>query len=376
MEEMASVCLGSTANIMFNTFGFLGALVEFRTGLVFRLVKQMVDAQRKGEPVFFSWAITEPSAGTDVEDGRAMETMRPSSRADRVKGGYILNGTKCFNTNGSLAHYVIATIPADPSHPKESMATFLVPTNTDGFSVGRIERKCGQKASQTAELFFKDVFVPDEDLWALPGEGLAHTREILSITRGLVGLAGLALARGAFERCVQFANWKKIRSYRLIDEDWVQFALADMLKDIMAVRCVCVDFAISLDTYHVYKLFERVPVKAFLKIMPQKVLLGDSLISLAQNKLFSKAGTIYKKKHITEDLVETFVKNGSAVKVAGTDLAMDVSSRVLDVVGLEGMSYKFGIEKYFRDAKVFQIAEGTNQANRIDLFHNGIGQII
>ena len=71
MEEMASVCLGSTANIMFNTFGFLGALVEFRTGLVFRLVKQMVDAQRKGEPVFFSWAITEPSAGTDVEDGRA-----------------------------------------------------------------------------------------------------------------------------------------------------------------------------------------------------------------------------------------------------------------------------------------------------------------
>ncbi len=375
-EEMFSVCPGSTANITANSFGILSAMVEARTGLLFKLIKQMVDAQRKGEPLFFAWAITEPSAGTDAEDPMAMETMRPSTRADKVKGGYTLNGTKCFITNGSIAHYVVATIPVDPTNPKESMATFFVPTDSKGFSVGRIERKCGQKASQTAELFLKDVFVPDENLWAPPGQGFANTREILSITRGFVGMMGLGVARGAFERCVQFANWKKIKNHRLIEEDWVQFAIADMLKDIMAVRSACVDFAISLDTYHVFKLFEEIPVKASFKILPEKVLMSDSLISLAQNKLFSDAGSSFKKKLVPQDLVETFVKNGSAVKVVGTDLAMKVSSRVLDVVGLEGMSYKFGIEKCFRDAKVMQIYEGSNQANRIDLFHNSIGKII
>lgn len=376
LEEMTSVCLASTANIMFNTFGLLCAVVECRTGLVLRVIKQMVDAQRQGEPLSFSWAITEPGAGTDAEDGRAMATMKPSTRADKVKGGYILNGIKCFITNGSIAHYVIATIPVDPSNPRESMATFFVPVDTDGFSVGRIERKCGQKASQTAELFFNNVFVPDENVWAPPGKGLAHTREILSLTRGFVGLAGLGLARGAFERCVQFASWKKIKNHRLIDEDWVQFALSDMLKDIMAVRSAGIDFAVSLDTYHVYSIFKKAPVKAALKFLPEKVLLSDRLISLAQSEAFSRAGSAYKKKLVTEDLVETFVKNGSAVKVAGTDLAMKVSSRVLDIVGLEGMSYRFGIEKYFRDAKLTQIYEGSNQANRIDLFHNSIGRII
>lgn len=375
-EEMVSVCLASTANIVFNTFGLLCALVQFRTDTVFKIIKEMVDAQRKEQPLFFAWAITEPSAGTDAEDGRAMETMKPSTRADKAKGGYILNGTKCFITNGSIADYVVATIPVDPENPKESMATFLVPSKSEGFSVGRIERKCGQKASQTAELFFKDVFVPEKNLWAPPGEGLAHTREILSITRGFVGMAGMAIARGALERCVQFANWKKIKNHRLIDEDWVQFAIADMSKDIIAVKNTCVNFAISLDTYHVYKMFDKFPIKASLNIVPEKILLSDTVMSLARNKFFSNAGAVYKKKLVSEDLVENFVKDGSALKIAGTDLAMRASSKVLDIVGIEGMAHKFGIEKYFRDAKLTQIFEGSNQANRIDLFHNSIGRII
>jgi alkylation response protein AidB-like acyl-CoA dehydrogenase len=76
---------------------------------------------------------------------------------------------------------------------------------------------------------------------------------------------------------------------------------------------------------------------------------------------------------LTDEVVEQFVKEGSAVKVAGTNLAVQVASRVLDIVGLEGMSYRYGMEKCFRDAKVTQIYEGTNQANLLDLFHAEIG---
>lgn len=376
VEELASVCLASASNITFNTFGLLGAMVECRTGIVVKIIQDMVDAQKKQKPLFWAWAITEPSAGTDMEDGRAMATMRPSTHVEKVDGGFRINGTKCFITNGSLAHYVIANIAFDPSEPKESMATFLIPTDTKGFSVGTVERKCGQKASQTAEIVFNDVIVAEENMWEPPGRGLRHTREILSITRGFIGVAGLGLARGALQSAIAYAGQKKIKNHRLIDEEWVQFIIADLLKDIMTVKNACYNFAIALDTYHVWRMFEALPVKISLKVLPQDLLLSPSLRALAQTKILSDAGAYYKNKLVSDKTVEDFVMHGSAIKVAGTDLAVKVANRVTDIVGLEGLSRPFGIEKYFRDAKITQIYEGTNQANRIDLFEHEISPLL
>jgi len=122
-------------------------------------------------------------------------------------------------------------------------------------------------------------------------------------------------------------------------------------------------------------MFELLPVKLSFKYLPRKVLQSNSLLALAGSSLVSNAGNRVKRKLVTDDVVEKFVKEGAAVKVAGTDLAMNVSSRVLDIVGLEGMSYRYGMEKCFRDAKVTQIYEGSNQANRIDLFHGEIAPL-
>jgi alkylation response protein AidB-like acyl-CoA dehydrogenase len=83
-----------------------------------------------------------------------------------------------------------------------------------------------------------------------------------------------------------------------------------------------------------------------------------------------------KNKIITDDVIDKFITDSSAIKVSGSDLAMDVTSRVLDIVGLEGMSHRFGIEKCFRDAKLTQIYEGTNQINRLELFDGEIGSMI
>nr|MDA8402820.1 acyl-CoA/acyl-ACP dehydrogenase [Desulfobacteraceae bacterium] len=372
VEEFTSACMGCASNITFNTFGLLGAMVECRTDMILKIIKMMVDAQRRGKPVFWAWAITEPSAGTDMEDGEAMKDMRPSTHARKVDGGYSISGTKCFITTGSLANFVIATIPVDSENPRESMATFFIPADSKGFSVGRIERKCGQKASQTAELFFKEVFVPDENVWEPPGRGLRHTREILSITRGFIGIGGVGIARGAVERGLRYACRKKVRNHYLIDEDWVQIAFADMIKDIMSVRSAGGNFAMALDTCHVWKMFEALPVKAGLQMLPEKLLLSDWLQELAQRKFVSQMGNIAKNRLVTEDVVEKFVYYGSAVKVAGTDLAVRIASRVPDILGLESMDHSFGIEKTFRDAKVTQIYEGTNQANRIDIFNHYI----
>ncbi|MCP4756354.1 MAG: acyl-CoA/acyl-ACP dehydrogenase [Proteobacteria bacterium] len=376
MEELCSACFPSAMNIILNNFGLACATFENNSGIVMKIIQEMVEAQRQEKRLFWAWAITEPSAGTDVEDEKAMATMKPSCSAEKVEGGYRLNGTKCFISNGSLATYVIATICLDPSNPLESMATFMVPSSSEGFSVGSVERKCGMKASLTAELIFKDVFVPEENLWAPPGQGMKHTKEMLSTTRGFVGTMALGIARSALERCIQFAHQKKIKSHRLIDEEWVQIAIADMMKDIMAVRATCMNFALALDTYHIGQLFEKQPMKTVLKIIPGKVLLSDSLISLMNKPGVGESGTKMKNAIITDDVIDRFVKEGSAVKVAGTDLAMNISSRVLDIVGLEGMSHRYGIEKCFRDAKITQIFEGTNQVNRLELFNQEFGGMI
>jgi len=372
VEELAGACMGSAANILFNNFGLLGAMVECRTDILMKIIREMVDAQRREKPLFWAWAITEPGAGTDVEDGHAMATMKPSAHAEKVEGGYRLNGRKCFITGGSQADYVITTLCLDRSNPLESMATFIVPSAAQGFSVGKVERKCGQKASQTAELIFEDLFIPEENLWEPPGRGLQHTREILSTTRGFIGSAGLGIAKSALERCVQFAYQKKIKDHRLIDEQWVQIAIADMIKDINAVRAACINFAIAVDTHHIRKIYDALPLKLSLKYLPEKFLVSDTLARFAGSAAVSNMAQKFKKKLITDDLVEKFVKDGSAVKVAGTNLAMKVSSRVLDIVGLEGMAFRYGIEKCFRDAKVTQIYEGSNQANLLDLFQGEI----
>ena len=376
VEELSSVCLATASNIAFNTFGLLGAMVECRTGIIMKVIRRMVAAQQEGEPLFWSWAITEPSAGTDMEEGEAMAQMKPSTSAQKVDGGYLINGTKCFITNGSLAHFVLANIPTDPAAPRETMATFLIPTDVEGFSVGRVERKCGQKASQTAELFFKDVFVPDENLWEPPGRGLRHTREILSITRGYIGLAGVGLARGALERCLAYAVQKKVGGHRLIDEDWVRFEIADTIQEIASVRNACYNFAVALDTWHAWQLFDAWPVKASLKLLPRRLILSEPVAALAERRFLDRAGSRLKNRLVSDETVEAFVRHGSAVKVAGTDLAMKTASRMLDIVGIEGMSRSYGLEKCFRDAKITQIYEGSNQANRIDLFNLEVGRFL
>jgi alkylation response protein AidB-like acyl-CoA dehydrogenase len=374
LEECITACTGISAFFGFNFFGVLCAFVEFRPDVCLKVIGEMVEAQRNDKPIFWAWSITEPSAGTDAEDARAMATMKCSAYARKLPGGYSINGTKQFCSNGSLADYLVVTVCTDRSDPLHTMATFFVPARTEGFSVGRIERKCGQKASQTAELHFDNVFVPDENVWEPPGRGLRHTREILSVTRGIIGMLGLGIARGALERCIQFASSKKVRGHYLIEENWVQIAMADMLKDIMVVRAKCYDFAIALDTIHVLRLLENLPVKAALKMVPKAFILGESLQGLLKSPALARSVKGLKDWIVTDERVEYCACQGSAIKVAGTDLAMEVSSRVLDIVGIEGMSSCYGMEKTFRDAKGAQIYEGTNQANRLEVFHHEIGR--
>lgn len=367
-EEMCTADISLSALLLFNFFGFTAAASAFNPGFLLREIRDMREAERKGEPLFYAWAITEPSAGSDVEDPAALRRARMSIHAKQVPGGYRVNGRKCFITMGSLAHRIVFNAPTDPRRPLETSATFYVPADREGFRVGRVERKCGHKAKPTAELIFDEVFIPEEDCWMKAGTGIEHTLEILSITRGFVGAVGVGLGRGALERTIQLASSRRVRGHRLIDEDWVQMAIADMLQMLDAARQAYTSHALAMDAIGMFGLFQKPAVRAALRLLPDQLAregrLRDALSGDWIHELFRKL----KGRLLPPEVVRYFLRVGSAAKVNGTDVGMEVASRCLDIVGLEGAARRHGIEKIFRDVKVTQIYEGTNQLNRKEVF--------
>jgi alkylation response protein AidB-like acyl-CoA dehydrogenase len=331
------------------------------------------EAERAGEPLFYAWAITEPSAGSDVEDPDALKRARMSIHAEKVSGGYRINGRKCFITMGSLAHRIVFNAPTDPARPLATSATFYVTSDRRGFSVGRVEKKCGHKAKPTAELIFEDVFIPERDCWMKEGTGIEHTMEILSITRGLVGALGVGVGRGALERTIQYAYERKVRGHRLIEEDWVQMAIADMLQLLNAARQSYASVGLAMDAIGLFGLFHKPSMRAALRLLPERLADSDRFQQALSGKWVHEVMKSMKARAVPKEAVKYFLRVGSAAKVSGTDVGMEVASRCLDIVGLEGAAHRHGIEKIFRDIKVSQIYEGTNQLNRKEIFKEELG---
>ncbi|MEW5735657.1 MAG: acyl-CoA dehydrogenase family protein [Thermodesulfobacteriota bacterium] len=374
LEEMVAADVSTTAFLMFNLFGPVCAFVEFAPEVCLPLLRDLVSAQSEERPLFFAWALTEPNCGTDNLNEDALATQRPSVSVKRTEGGYIVNGVKHFISNGSHAHHIVLVLPTDSERPRETFSVFHVPSSAKGFSVGRIEKKMGHRAKHTAEILFKDVFVPDRDVWEQPGRGWRHTMEVLAISTGAVGMLGVGLARGALERCISYCCNTRAGGKRLIDENWVRIEIAGMLSQIMAVRAKCLDFAVGADAMLATSLLEKPLVKAALGIVPAGLLLSEPLSALASHKNLSALVRQFKHSCVPDETVAYFKGQGGAVKVAGTDLCVDVSARVLDIVGLDGAAHEHGMEKVFRDAKVTQIYEGTNQVNLLGLFQEEIAR--
>ena len=376
LEEFVAADVSMTALFMFNLFWAVCVFVEMRPELAVKMMKDLVAAQKKDEPLFFSWALTEPACGSDNLFERAAATGKPSLRVVKVPGGYQLNGRKHFITNGSLAHNVLFALSTDHTNPLATMSNFYVPANSPGFSVGRVERKMGHKAKPTAELILEDVFVPEENVWESSGRGMRHTKEILSLTTGVVASLGVGLARGMVERVINFAYNKTRQGRRLIDENWVQVAIADMLQQINTVRAKCIDFAIGCDTMHVTSIMEKPWLRLATRIAPAGLIFSESMGSLLGKKSVSEAVSNWKHKQVTDEYVDYFKRQGAGLKVSGTDMAMKVSSKALEVVGLEGMANKYGMEKIFRDSKVSQIYEGTNEVNLLAYFKREVTEVV
>ncbi len=228
-------------------------------------------------------------------------------RSTAVKDGddYILNGTKTFATNGECASLYIAFFKAE-----EGITAFMIDRDTPGFSVGAHEDKMGFRLSNTTDLIFQDVRVPASNIIGEKGKGLKLALNSLNLSRAFISTLGVGIMQRALDEAVAYAKVREQFGQPIIKFEMVQQMLADMAIKVDASRC----------------------------------LVNNTMKLMDNGSLVRKEGAITK----------TFV----------TDCMQEVTSNAVQVFGGYGYSREYPVEKLMRDAKIFQIFEGTNQIQR------------
>ncbi len=250
-----------------------------------------------------SWSLTEPGAGSDAGGAR--------TRAERRDGGWVLQGAKTFTTNGAHAQVCVVMAVTQPERGKHGISAFIVERGTPGFSNGRKENKLGMRASDTSEMLFDNCRLPAEALLGKEGEGFVDALRILD--GGRIGIAALAvgLAQGAYETARNYARQRKQFGKTLAEFQAIQWKLADMATEIEAARLLTWRAAWQMDSG------------------------VTATLAAAMAKL--KAGEV-------------------AVHAAG---------ECVQIHGGYGFVKDYPAEKYYRDARLCTIGEGTSEIQRI-----------
>lgn len=313
VEEFARACGGLMLLLSAHHLGVMPLLLSGSPRTILRHVKPVYDACRRGEPHLMAFAITEPAAGSDVEDGHGAAALRPGVVATPVAGGYRLSGRKCFISGGDLAKS-LTVFAALAGEGMESWTCFLVEASDPGFSVVRTELKMGMRASGAAELLFDDVFVPTERVIGGLRNGWAINRATLNASRIPVATMGVGFARAACEIAIEHARTTRLGGKRLIDHQEVQLSLAEMVAETRALRSLC----------------------------------------------WQEARAAWRPRQLM----------ASAAKFHVTDRAQVVCETAMDLMGDAAALHAGRIEKVFRDLRLTRIFEGTNQINRLSLIED------
>jgi len=363
MEELCSTCAGIANIFGAHALGVSPLLVAGSLGHWESVLREVAEKEKEGIPVLMATAVTEPSAGTDVEEPHTLMGARLSMEAKRVQGGYMLDGGKCFISNGSVATYNVVCCATDRTRPLETWTSFLVHKDTEGFSAPRVEDKMGQRACPAAELLFEDCFVPDENVLGFEGDGMQPgTLFTLAASRAPVAAIATGIARGAYEKFLEWAMTMR-RGRRPIEEQGMQLALAEMKTRIQISRWAYMNAALCFDN-SLGKVMGG-PVMKSVALAPKSIRTSEAMRRFYLSSFGRKVSKAMVSASTSDDEVTRALAYASMAKALGGDTAMFVSSLAVELLGADRCEQRPWMEKAFRDAKLTQIYEGTNQLNRL-----------
>lgn len=265
--------------------------------------KQRILGELTNEFKLIAFATSEPTMGSDVAGMKC--------RAEQDGDEYILNGNKFWITNGGHANYVTVFATTDPEKKHKGIAAFIVDTKSEGVRLGKHIPKLGQRASNTVSVGLKDVRIPKENVLAKPGRGFVLAMQTFAHTRPAIGAFAVGCARSAMEYSIDYAKKREAFGRPIEKYQMIQEKIANMYKDIEAARLLTYRAAWEADQGK------------------------DNNLSSAIAKAFA------------------------------SDVAMNVTTEAIQIFGGYGYLRTYPVEKLFRDAKLYQIYEGTSEVQRI-----------
>jgi len=251
------------------------------------------------------FALTEAGAGSDPA---SLETT-----ATRRQGGYVINGTKLFITNGDRAGTVVVFATVDKSLRQRGITAFVMDRDTPGLSVGKHENKMGLRGLSSVELIFQDCYLPEGNRLGGEGQGLRIALDALDVSRVTVGAEAVGISRAAFEAALKYAKERRQFGQPIAGFQAIQWMLADMATQIDAARLL---------TWRA----------AFLADRPRP-----------------------------------YIKEAAMAKVFASEVAGFVTGKALQIHGGYGYMKDYPVERYFRDAKITEIYEGTSEIMRMTI---------
>src|SRR5437764_9447196 len=297
IEEISKVCATSGLIIAVQKLGSLALRLSGTDEQKERWLPRLASGEWLA-----AYALTEPGSGSDSA------AMRTEARRDGDE--YVLSGSKRFITNAGVAELYTVFAKTDPGGGHAGISAFVVEADAPGFEVGRIEPKMGIKGSTTGELFFSDCRVPADNLLGEEGEGFRIAMRILDRSRPGIGAPGLGLAQGATDYALEYAKARETMGKPIAQHQLTAETLADM-----------------------------------------------------QTKCEAARGLLYKCGQLIDEGADgpELTKISAMAKLFCTDVAMEVTTDAVQILGGYGYIQEYPVERMMRDAKITQIYEGTNQ---------------
>jgi len=302
-EELAWGCSGIGTALEANGLAQAPVLVSGDQKLIKKYLAPQIHDLKDGKPLMCAYALTEPGAGSDVQNLK--------SRAEKVGDKWILNGSKMWITNAGVADWYFVVAYTDPDKGYGGMTAFIVEREWGGVIVGAKEKNLGQRASDTRAITFENVEIPDENVVGKVGMGWMLAMNAFDHTRPAVSSAAVGVARAAMDYAKQYSTERVTFGKPISKHQAIRFMIADMAMNIEAGRLLCWQAA-SL-----------------------------------------------------KDVGQKNTMQASMAKAFCADMTMKVCIDAVQIYGGYGYSTEYPVEKLMRDAKIFQIYEGTSQIQRV-----------
>ena len=300
VEELGRVCY-NTAYLLVVQWVPFGAILAGGTEAQ---KQRYLPGLARGE-LRAAFSTTEAQSGSDVAGIR--------TRAVRVDGGYRISGAKIWCTNSAVSDFIIVAAKTGEGDTRGSINFFIVERDTPGFEIGPKEDKMGARGLPSCPLYFEDAFVPEDRRLGEEGQGFKDVMAAFNLSRPIIAARGVGLAQGAMDLAIEYLSSREAFGQPILDFQGVRWMLADMAIQTAAARKLVYGAAAAVD----------------------RGLSGKELATLA-----------------------------AIAKCHATDTAMKVAEDAVQLFGAAGISNEYPINRYFRDAKVLQIVEGTNQIQR------------